>query len=87
MNIQGDNQHTDTVIRKLDGANMDIDLATAEDRIQWQQDKCPWNEAEGSDKHKCAVKNVSICPYFCGIEYHDYVLCCYPNENPLRGTE
>ncbi len=87
MNIQGDHQYMDTVIRKLDGANMDIDLATPEDRIQWQQDKCPWNEAEGSNKHKCAVKNVSICPYFCGIEYLDYVLCSYPNENPLKGTE
>jgi len=87
MNIQGDHKYMDTKIRKLDGANMDIDLATPKDRIQWQQDKCPWNEAEASDKHKCAVKNVSICPYFCGIKYHDYVLCSYPNKNPLKGTE
>jgi len=28
------------------------------------------------------MKNVSICPHFCGIEYIDKVLCCYPNENP-----
>ena len=73
--------------RKLEGANMDIDLATPADRIQWQQDSCPWNEAEETDEHRCAVKNVSICPYFCGIEYLDNVLCCYPNENPLKGTE
>jgi hypothetical protein len=33
--------------------------------------------------HKCALKNVSICPYFCGVEYLDTLLCCYPNENPL----
>jgi hypothetical protein len=77
----------DAVIRKLDGANMDIDLTTPEDSIQWHQDKCPWNETVGSDKHRCAVKNVSICPYFCGIEYLDYVLCCYPNKNPLKGAE
>ena len=73
----------DATIRKLDGANMDIDLATPGGDIGWQQDACPWNEAEGTLTHKCAVKNVSICPYFCGIEYMDNVLCCYPNENPL----
>ncbi len=74
----------DHLIRKLDGANMDIDLATPKERIQWKQDGCPWNETEGTDDHKCAVKNISICPYFCGIEYMDYVLCCYPNKNPLK---
>jgi hypothetical protein len=77
----------DTVIRKLDGANMDIDLVTPVDQIQWRQDKCPWNEAEGADEHRCAVKNISICPYFCGIAYLDEVLCCYPNKNPLKGEE
>ncbi len=77
----------DAAFRRLDGANMDIDLATPADRIGWQQDKCPWNEAGATDEHKCAVKNVSICPYLCGIEYLDTVLCCYPNENPLKHTE
>jgi hypothetical protein len=72
------------MIRKLDGANMDIDLATPNDRIVWDQDPCPWNTAESTSGHKCAVKNVSICPYFCGIEYQDFVLCCYPEDNPLR---
>lgn len=72
-------------IRKLKGANMDIDLATPPGNIVWEQDNCPWNEAEGTNTHKCAVKNVSICRYFCGVEYIDTVLCCYPNENPLRG--
>ena len=76
-----------TNIRKLDGANMDIDLATPKDRIDWEQDKCPWNEDEGTSEYKCAVKNVSICPYFCGIEYLDNILCSYPHENPLRETE
>lgn len=74
------------IIRKLDGANMDIDLATPADKIQWKQDRCPWNEAEGTREHRCAVKNVLICPYFCGIVYMDYVLCCYPHENPLKDT-
>jgi len=71
-------------IRSLDGANMDIDLVTPEDDIPWTQDPCPWNEADGTVEHHCAVKNVSICPYFCGIKYADNVLCCYPNENPYR---
>lgn len=72
------------MIRKLAGANMDIDLATLPDDIQWQQDECPWNEAEGTREHRCAVKNVSICRYFCGVEYLDTLLCCYPDENPLK---
>lgn len=66
-------------IQKLAGANMDIDLTTPEDRIKWQQDACPWNLAESTSEHKCAVKNISICPYFRGIEYLDVVLCSYPN--------
>ena len=77
----------DAKINKLDGANMDIDLVTPQGSIVWQQAKCPWNEAEGIDKHKCALKNVSICPYFCGIEFMDTVLCCYPHENPLKGAQ
>ena len=77
----------DAVIKKLDGANMDIDLATPGDRIKWQQDKCHWNEAEGTNEHRCAVKDVSICPYFCGVEYMDNVLCCCPNENPMKDSE
>lgn len=67
-------------IIKLDGANMDIDL-TSEDKTSWKQMKCPWNEKEKTKIHKCAVKNVSICDYFCGIEYLDNVLCCFPDEN------
>ncbi len=72
---------------KLKGANMDIDLATPISQIAWQQDRCPWNLAEGTDAHHCAVKNISICPYFCGVEYLDTLLCCYPDKNPnLIGT-
>ena len=73
-------------IRKLKGANMDIDLATPPGNIAWEQDQCPWNEADGTNSHKCAVKNVSICPYFCGVEYLDTLLCSYPNENPHMGN-
>jgi hypothetical protein len=68
---------------KLDGANMDIDL-TSEDQTSWKQMKCPWNEKENVNTHKCAIKNVSICDYFCGIEYLDNVLCCFPDENILE---
>jgi len=72
------------LIRRLNGANMDIDLATPERIISWQQDQCPWNKDEKTDKHKCAVKNISICQYFCGIEYLDTLLCCYPHPNPFK---
>ena len=74
----------DQKIQKLKGANMDIDLASPQGSIAWQQDRCPWNRAEGTNERKCAVKNISICPYFCGVEYIDTLLCCYPNKNPLR---
>ena len=68
-------------IRKLNGANMDIDLATPRGEISWEQDRCPWNEAEQTNEHRCAIKNVSICRYFRGVEYLDTLLCSYPDEN------
>jgi len=77
----------DGKIHRLNGANMDIDLATPAGQIAWQQEPCPWNAAEAVEVvnvHRCAIKNVSICPYFCGVEYLDVLLCCYPDENPLR---
>ncbi len=30
---------------------------------------------------KGAIKDTSICKYFCGIKYLDSVLCSYPYEN------
>ena len=74
-------------IRKLKGANMDIDLATPQGNIAWEQDGCTWNKAEGTDTHKCAVKNVSLCPYFRGVEYLDTLLRSYPNSNLLRSVD
>ncbi len=65
---------------KLDGANMDIDLATNPKKIVWKQDECPWNKEEKTKKHRCAVKNISICKYFKGIEPLDFVLCSYKNK-------
>jgi len=73
-------------ITKLKGANMDIDLVSQKKKIHWKQNACPWNLKEKTKKHKCAVKNISICPYFCGIEYLDTLLCCYPNKN-LKKSE
>ncbi len=58
---------------------MDIDL-TSEKEISWEQDKCPWNEADETDKHKCAIKNISICKFFKGVEKLDTVLCRYGDE-------
>jgi hypothetical protein len=62
------------VIGKLSGANMDIDLVSQADTA-WKQTECPWKSAENVRSHRCALKNVSICPYFCGVEYLDVVLC------------
>ena len=59
---------------------MDIDLISPKKKIHWEQDECPWNIAEKTKKHKCAVKNISICQYFCGIECLDKVLCSYPHK-------
>ena len=67
------------MIKKLKGANMDIDLIQNKD-VAWEQDKCPWNESEKSNNHKCAIKNVSICKHFRGIEKPDRVLCDYVNK-------
>ena len=71
-------------VKKLKGANMDIDLITPQNMISWRQDQCPWNEAEKTNEHKCAIKNISICPYFCGVQYLDTILCSYPHPNPLQ---
>lgn len=72
-----------TNIKKLIGANMDIDMFTPIMDASWKQDRCPWNESENMVVHKCAVKSVSICPYFCGVEFMDTLLCSYPTPNPL----
>jgi hypothetical protein len=71
------------IFQELTGANMDIDLATPAGKIAWQQEQCPWNAAEQTTAHRCAIKNTSICPYFCGLQYIDTVLCCYPHANPF----
>ena len=71
----------DKKVRQLSGANMDIDLASNQSDIHWKQTLCPWNKEENTKEHKCAVKNTSICKYFCGIKYLDSVLCSYPYEN------
>lgn len=63
-------------VKKLMGANIDIDFSNAD----FGNSKCPWNIAENTDEHKCAVKSTSICKYFCGIQYLDSVLCSYPYE-------
>lgn len=75
----------DDKIQKLGGANMDIDLASQAD-VAWAQTQCPWNAAGASETHRCAIKNISLCPYFCGVEYPDLLLCSYPHANPLNKT-
>ncbi len=73
-------------IKILDWTNMDIDLVSQEN-TSWKQMKCPQNEKDWADSHKCAVKNVSICPYFCWIQYLDNVLCCYPHKNTSKDNK
>lgn len=70
---------TNKKIKELKGANMDIDLVSP--KVDWQQTNCPWNEAKNTKEHRCAIKDTSICPYFCGIKYLDSVLCSYPYGN------
>ena len=68
-------------VRQLKGGHLgDIDLIS-QDKVNWEQSVCPWNEEEGVSEHKCAVKYTSICKYFCGIKYLDSILCSYPYEN------
>lgn len=64
-------------IRGIIGSNLDIDFSNG----SFGNSVCPWNEAENTNEHKCAVKNTSICKYFCGVKYLDSVLCSYPYEN------
>lgn len=63
-------------VKKIIGANMDIDFSSAD----FGNSVCPWNEAENTTEHKCAVKGTSICDYFCGIQYLDSVQCSYPHK-------
>ena len=51
-------------IKKLKGANMDIDLISDKSDIDWEQAICPWNKVEKTKEHKCAIQNISIYKYF-----------------------
>jgi hypothetical protein len=62
---------------KLKGANMDIDLISNKNKINWKQNGCPWSKKEKRKEYKCAVKNISLCRYFKGVEYPDIVICSY----------
>ena len=65
------------IIRELQGGNLDLDLLPNPE-VAWHQDACPWNMAENTATHRCAVKNISMCKYFEGIKNLDIVLCSYP---------
>lgn len=65
------------VLRELRGGNMDIDLVPKAG-LKWEQEGCPWNEAEQTTAHRCAVKDTAICRHFRGIKPLDIVLCAYP---------
>lgn len=61
-------------MRKISGANMDIDFERIPD-TDWEPGVCPMG-----DGNKCAVKGVSICEHFRGIEYPDVVLCDFGRD-------
>lgn len=67
----------DDRVKKIMGSNMDIDFSNK----SFGDSTCPWNIAENTQEHKCAVKDTSICEYFCGVQYLDSVLCSYPYKN------
>ena len=67
----------DSRVKKLMGSNMDIDFISD---VKFGDSQCPWNVDEETNEHKCAVKNISICKYFCGVQLLDSVLCSYPHE-------
>jgi len=67
-----------TIVQKLTGANMDIDWRQP-GSIAWQQD-CVLEQAEGSAAHHWRLKT-SPFAVFCGVEYIDTLLCCYPNPS------
>lgn len=69
----------DSRVKSLSGGNLDIDLSS--ENVDWNQTQCPWNVEDKTKEHKCAVKGISICKYFCGIKFLDSVLCSYPYEN------
>lgn len=73
----------DKRVKKIIGANMDIDFSNAD----FGNSQCPWNLEENTNEHKCAVKGTSICDYFCGIQYLDSVLCSYPYKTLSVLTE
>lgn len=67
----------DKRVNKITGANMDIDFSN----LNFGNSRRPWNADKNTNVHKRAVKDESICKYFCGIQYLDSVLCSYPHEN------
>lgn len=72
-------------LTRISGANMDIDLATPAGEIEWDQGVCPWNEADNTTEHRCAVKNISLCRHFRGVEFPDTVLCAYSGDGDESG--
>jgi len=58
-------------MQKINGANIDIDFSKVTG-MSWEPGECPWGP-----EHKCAIKNISICDYFGGIEAPDTVICNY----------
>ena len=66
-----------THYRELRSTHIAIDLL-ADSHISHAQNRCPWNEADDTDEHRCIATNHSICQHFRGIRRPDIVQCGYP---------
>jgi ectoine hydroxylase-related dioxygenase (phytanoyl-CoA dioxygenase family) len=65
--------------REFRAGHTDIDMLP-DPAIAWAQDRCPWNEEEGNEEHRCLVSGEHKCRYFQGMRRPDIVLCGYPQK-------
>ena len=68
-----------TQYRELTSGHIDINFLP-DSHISRTQDRCPWNEADGTDEHQCISTNQVICQYFHGIRRPNIVQCSYPEK-------
>lgn len=68
-----------TGYRELRAGHVDVDLLPDPGTGRGQE-RCPWNEEEGEDTHRCLVAGEHKCRYFQGMRRPDIVLCGYPQK-------
>jgi hypothetical protein len=69
------------IVRQLKGGNLgDIDLIS-QDKVAWEQSKCPWNEEEGVERHVCAVRymvGMCLCMSLYNTSFIQFLPPCIP---------